>query len=253
MMKLHKIIGSALLLLGIFTAVGGWSHTGFTVLSMATQGGSCIITVLDEEAQPLEGVDIMILGVDIAGYYYDLNMPDGTTDLRGEASFAISSDGLFKIRTGKEGYASEVQDVPIADGNTAYVTFIMGIAPEIEGDWRINGEAVSEGSLIEVSEGEEATFTFEEIAGEVRDVSVEIGHETVYFHEDGVGSWVGSTKLSKGEYQATLIAESPHDIHVTHVTIKVKNDLVNLFTGIAISALGTILLVDPERLKVYLA
>jgi hypothetical protein len=252
-MKPHKIIGAALLLLGVFTSVGGWSHTGFTVLSMATQGGSCLITVLDEEAQPLEGVDIMILGVDIAGYYYDLNMPDGSTDVRGEASFAISSDGLFKLRAGKEGYASEVQDVPIADGNTAYVTFIMGVAPEIEGDWEINGEAVSEDSLIEISEGEEVTFTFKEASGDVTDVSVELGEEVVNLLENGYDNWVGSTKLSKGEYQATLKAESPHDIHVTHVTIKVKNDLVNLFTGIAISALGTILLVDPERLTDYLA
>jgi hypothetical protein len=41
-MKPHKIIGAALLLLGIFTAVGGWSHTGFSVLSLATQGARAI-------------------------------------------------------------------------------------------------------------------------------------------------------------------------------------------------------------------
>jgi len=252
-MRPHKIIGAALLLLGIFTAAGGWSHTGFTVLSLATQGGGCMITVLDDEAQPLEGVDIMILGVDIAGYYYDLNMPDGTTDVKGETSFGISSDGLFKLRAGKEGYAFEVQDVPIADGNTAYVTFIMGMAPEIEGDWEINGEVVSEGSLVEVSEGEEVAFTFEEIAGDVSGVSVELGEEVVNLLENGLGGWVGSTTLSKGEYQATMKAESPYESQVTRVTVRVKNDLVNLFTGLAISALGTILIVDPERFLAHLA
>ena len=123
--RTRKILASALILVGVFTVLDGWSYLRISYAMFATRGGGCEVTVCDELGNPVEGALVTVLGVEIAGNFYDLNLPAGTTDTRGQTSFGISGDGNYRVKAEKNGLV-DVQEVYIGGGAESSVAFTLG-------------------------------------------------------------------------------------------------------------------------------